>query len=191
MNNTNILLAGVGGQGLILTTQIISEVAFREGYDMKSNDVIGLSQRGGRVWGSIRFGEKIHSPNIPVGEGDILLALEPLEGYRWNHMLKDNALVVMNTYVIPPTPVLMEVAKYPENISEDLKSKYKVIEINAMKEGEKLGNTKMANTFLLGIMAKHLNLKKETWEEVIKDTVPEKAVEGNLKAFDVGYNWQI
>lgn len=189
MENKNILLAGVGGQGLVLTTEIISEAAFRDGYDIKSNDVIGLSQRGGKVWGSIRIGKLINSPNIPLGEGDILLAMEPLEGYRWSHVLKDDALVIINTYEIAPSPVLMEIDNYPEDIIGDLKQNYKVIAINAMEEGNKLGNTKVANAFLLGIMAKHLNIKKETWEEVIKDKVPSKAVDENIKAFNVGYNW--
>ena len=88
MGVTNIYMAGVGGQGLVLTTEIIVEVAFLEGYDVKSNDVIGLSQRGGKVWGSIRFGEKVHSALIPEGEGDLLLAMEELEGLRLSAALK-------------------------------------------------------------------------------------------------------
>ncbi len=190
MESKNILLAGVGGQGLVLTTRIISEVAARAGYDVKSNDVIGLSQRGGKVWGSIRIGEKVHSPNIPSGEGDILLAMEPLEGYRWSHILKQKALVIMNTYEIHPTPVLMEIAQYPENIIDSLNKEHDIIKINALEEGKKLGNTKVANTFLLGIMARYLSIKKEIWEEVMKENVPQKSVQANLKAFEIGYSWK-
>lgn len=187
MDTKNILLAGVGGQGLVLTTEIIVEVAFREGLDVKSNDVIGLSQRGGKVWGSIRFGDKIHSPNIPSGQGDILLALEPLEGLRWSHMLKDDALIIMNTYEIAPTPVLMEIANYPDNILSQLNIKYNVLSIDAIEEGQKLGNTKVANTFLLGFLARNLSFRKETWVEVIKSKVPPKAIDSNLRAFELSY----
>ena len=187
----NIILAGVGGQGLVLATEIISQVGFRAGFNIKSNDVVGLSQRGGKVWGSIRIGEKVHSPNIPLGQGDILLGLEPLEAYRWSYVLKENALVILNKYETAPTPVLMEVSKYPDNIENYLESKYNVIKIDAMEEGNKLGNNKVANTFLLGIMAKNIEniIDKEIWIEVIKEYVPKKAIDVNIKAFEIGYNW--
>lgn len=186
----NIILAGVGGQGLVLATEIISQVGFRAGFDIKSNDVVGLSQRGGKVWGSIRIGEKVHSPNIPIGEGDILLGLEPLEAYRWSYVLREGALVVLNTYEVAPTPVLMEINEYPNNILDILKEKYDVIEIDAMEESNKLGNSKIGNTFLLGIMAKHIEdmIDKNIWVDVIKEYVPKKAIEANLSAFEIGYS---
>ena len=185
----NIILAGVGGQGLVLGTKIISEAAFKAGYDIKSNDVIGLSQRGGRVYGTVRIGEKVNSPNIPNGCCDILLGLEPLEAYRWSYMLNDDALVILNTYRTYPTPVLMEVAKYPENISEYF-SKYNLVQLDAVKEASTLGNTKVANTFLIGALAKNLQdmIDKNIWIEVLSQSVPKKALEENLKAFDIGYN---
>jgi indolepyruvate ferredoxin oxidoreductase, beta subunit len=187
----NIILAGVGGQGLVLATEIISQVGFRAGFDIKSNDVVGLSQRGGKVWGSIRIGDKVNSPNIPVGQGDILLGLEPLEAYRWSYVLKEGALVVLNKYQTAPNTVLMEVNEYPDNIEEYLESKYNVIKIDAMEEGNKLGNNKVANTFLLGIMAKYIEdiIDKKIWIEVIKEYVPVKAIEANIKAFEIGYNY--
>lgn len=186
----NVILAGVGGLGLVLTTKLICDAACKSGYDVKSNDVIGLSQRGGKVWGSVRFGDKIYSPNIPSKSGDIMLAMEPLEGYRWSYVLKDGGLIIMNTKKISPTPVLMEKEKYPGDIARKLSEKYKLIEINAVAEGNKLGNIKVANTFLVGIMARYLDIKRDIWIESIKENVPEKAIELNLKAFDIGYNWQ-
>ena len=187
----NILLAGVGGQGLVLATEIISQVGFRAGFDIKSNDVVGLSQRGGKVWGSIRIGDKVNSPNIPVGQGDILLGLEPLEAYRWSYVLKEGALVILNKYQTAPNTVLMEVHEYPDNIEKYLESNYNVIKIDAMEEGNKIGNNKVANTFLLGIMAKQIEdiIGKNIWIDVIKEYVPTKAIEANIKAFEVGYNW--
>lgn len=190
MKNKNILIAGVGGQGLVVATKIIAEAAVIDGYDVKTNDVIGLSQRGGKVWGSVRIGNKVHSTNIPHGECDILLGMEPMEGYRYSHMLKDNALAIMNTYKIPSTSIQQEVDKYPDDILNNLKEKCKVVEIDVIKVGKELKNTKVGNTVLIGIMAKHLDIKRETWEKIISKNIPEKFIEANLKAFDVGYNHQ-
>ena len=120
MGVTNIYMAGVGGQGLVLTTEIVVEVAFLEGYEVKSNDVIGLSQRGGKVWGSVRFGEKVHSALIPEGQGDLLLAMEELEGLRLSYALKKGAKIIFNEEIIFPNRVLIEKDEYPENIREKL-----------------------------------------------------------------------
>lgn len=185
----NIILAGVGGQGLVLTTNLICEAAFKAKYDVKSNDVVGLSQRGGKVWGSVRFGEKVHSPNIPPKSGDFLLGLEPLEGYRWSGSLKDRGVAIINTKTIAPVPVMFEDAPYPTDIYEKLKEKYELITIDAAAEGVKLGSDKVANTFLLGILAKKLEIPVECWKEAIEENVPPKFLELNLKAFDIGYEY--
>lgn len=185
--NKNIILAGVGGQGLVLTTNIICNAAFKAGFDVKSNDVVGLSQRGGKVWGNVRIGKKVYSPNIPPKSGDILLGLEPLEGYRWSGVLSDRGIAIINTKVIPPVPVMFEDAPYPQDIYENLEKKYELITIDAVEEGLKLGSDKIANTFLLGILAKKLDISQECWKEAIKENVPKKFIELNLKAFDIGY----
>jgi len=186
----NIILAGVGGQGLVLATRLIVEVAFRAGFDVKTNDVIGLSQRGGRVWGSVRFGEKIYSPNIPPKEGDILLGLEPLEAYRWSHLMKDGGYIILNEKEDYPTPVLLELEKYPAEEIEVMKDNYKVINVDAVEEAKKAGNIKAANTVILGIMARYLDIDTKIWEEVIRENVPEKAIEANINAFYRGYSYQ-
>lgn len=186
----NILLAGVGGQGLVLTTKLICDAAFAAGFDFKSNDVIGLSQRGGKVWGSVRIGHEIHSPNIPSGGGDILLGLEPLEGYRWSGMLKKEGVVILNTSQIPPVPVVFERVEYPNDLVAKLSEHHKVIAFNANEEGQKLGNSKVANTFLLGVLAKYLpEIELAHWKKAIEENVPPKTVAQNLEAFDIGYNW--
>jgi len=159
----------------------------KAGYDVKSNDVIGLSQRGGKVWGSIRLGEKVYSPNIPPASGDVLLGMEPLEGLRWSGMLKKGGLVILNEAQIPPVPVMDEKETYPENIEETLKANFEVITINAATEGNKLGSSKVANMFLVGIMAKRMDIPKEIWQELIKKNVPERFSDMNLKAFEYGY----
>ncbi len=100
MSQYNIIIAGVGGQGLILTTEIICEAAMKNGYDVKSNDVVGLAQRGGRVWGSVKIGKKIHSPNIAIADADILLGMELLEALRWKPYLMDKGLAILNLSLI-------------------------------------------------------------------------------------------
>lgn len=185
----NVLLAGVGGQGLVLTTKLICDAAFMAGFDFKSNDVIGLSQRGGKVWGSVRIGKEVYSPNIPPRQADFLLGLEPLEGLRWSGMMKPNGTIIMNTSKIPPVPVMFEKAPYPEHIPEELEKSYKVIAFDGNEEGRKLGNSKIANTFLLGVLAKHIpEIPMEIWKKSIEGNVPTKTVALNLSAFEIGYN---
>lgn len=189
METKNILIAGVGGQGLVLATKIISEAAVKEGYDIKTNDVIGLSQRGGKVWGSVRIGKEIHSPNIPVNEGDIILGMEPVEGYRYSHILRNTGTIIMNTHKIASSTVQQEKEVYPENINEVLSKKHRVIEIDAFEIGKKLKNPKIANIVLIGILAKLLDISKQTWEEVITQSVPKKYINENIEAFNIGYDF--
>lgn len=186
--NYNILLAGVGGQGLVLTTKIVCEAAFLAGFDFKSNDVIGLSQRGGKVWGSVRIGEKVYSPNIPPKGGDYLLALEPLEGLRWSNMLKKTGTIIVNTSRIPPVPVMFEKAAYPEQIPETLAEQFEVIAMDANEKGRAIGSSKVANSFLIGALAKRVpEISIDFWKKAIEANVPQKTIAMNLEAFYIGY----
>jgi indolepyruvate ferredoxin oxidoreductase beta subunit len=187
MSQYNIIIAGVGGQGLILTTKIICEAAMKSGYDVKSNDVVGLAQRGGRVWGSVKIGKKIHSPNIDTGNADILLGMELLEALRWKSSLKDKGLAILNEYQIPPVPVIAELEKYPQNIVELFKENHHVIALDAIKKSNELGTDKVANILLIGILAKNTDIGKKFWIEAIKGSVPEKYLDENLNAFEYGY----
>jgi len=108
MSKYNIVVGGVGGQGLILTTHIICQAALKKGYEVKSNDVVGLAQRGGMIWGTVKIGAKIYSPNILPGEGNILIGMELLEAYRWKSTVKKGGLIILNDYQIPPVPVIAE-----------------------------------------------------------------------------------
>lgn len=189
MATTNIIISGVGGQGLVLGTKILAEVAFKEGFDMKSSDVIGLSQRGGMVWGSVRFGEKVGSAVISEGECDILLALEQLEGLRWSKALKKGAKLILNNEIIYPNRVLLEKEEYPENIGEKLEKKgYEVINVDAKKLAKEAGNAKASNTVLLGVLSKYLPFSQEAWIQAIKENVPPKTIEMNIEAFKAGRN---
>ncbi|MGB4588028.1 MAG: indolepyruvate oxidoreductase subunit beta [Clostridiaceae bacterium] len=191
MLKKNIIIAGVGGQGLVLATKIIAEAAFREGYDVKTNDVVGLSQRGGTVFGTIKFGDHVHSPNILPKEGDILLGMEPLEALRWSHNLKDGGIIILNTIEVHPTPVLLEVEEYPYEAIKQLKEKFNVIEIDAMKEAKLSGNIKAANTILIGLLSTFLEISEDTWQFVLRENVPEKAIEENINAFRRGSTFKI
>lgn len=187
METRNIIIAGVGGQGLVLATKIIAEAAFKAGLDVKTNDVVGLSQRGGMVYGTVKFGDRIYSPNILPKTGDVLLGMEPLEAYRWSHNLKDGAVIILNTKKVYPTPALLEKEPYPEEEIEALKDRYQVVEIDAMNEAKASGNIKAANTILIGLLARYLDIDTGIWEEVLRENVPEKAIEENINAFRRGY----
>jgi indolepyruvate ferredoxin oxidoreductase beta subunit len=183
----NIMLCGVGGQGLVLTSGIVAEVARRSGYDVKSNDVIGLSQRGGRVWASVRFGEKVYSPNIEVGDADFLLALEPLEGLRYSAMLKPEGIIMMNQKIIYPADVVFEKKTYPQEAIQNLLNDYESYALDATQVGVELGNKMVANTIVLGMLSAAMTLELNIWRSVLKERVPPKAIELNMRAFDYGY----
>jgi len=187
MEITNVFVSGVGGQGLVLATKIISDVAFREGYDIKTSDVIGLSQRGGMVWGSVRFGKDVPSSLIPQGKGDILIALEALEGLRWTPLLKKDAHIILSREEIYPNRVLIEKDEYPESIEPTLKNMgFDVIPVDSNVIAKELGNLKVTNTILLGVLSTLLPFKVETWEDSIRENVPQKTIELNLSAFKRG-----
>jgi indolepyruvate ferredoxin oxidoreductase beta subunit len=184
----NIILAGVGGQGLVLTTDMICEAAFQAGYDVKSNDVVGLSQRGGKVWGSVRIGDKVHSPNVAKGEADVLMALEPLEGLRWQDYLKDDGIVLVNTSEVYPVYAIAEQAPYPHNFMELFREGLKVEAHDLMQVGLEIGTPKIVNVIMLGMLAKHLDISMDIWKKVIEQKVPEKFLEMNLIGFQRGFS---
>lgn len=191
MKNINIILAGVGGQGLVLTTDIIAEAAFLSGLDVKTNDVVGLSQRGGKVWGSVRIGEKIYSPNVRPGEVDVLIGFEALEGRRFRKDLKPNTSVaIVNSYEMAPSLVQQGKSDYANDIYEELE-KYagEVIMQNFTEKAAEMGNKAVANIILLGICSKYVKeIPEEKWLESIEKRVPIKFVDMNRDAFLYGRN---
>jgi len=180
----NIILAGVGGQGIILAGNIIARAALESGFDVKANELHGMAQRGGSVLSHIRFGKIVHSPLIPEGEADILVSLEELESLRYERFLKPGGIVIMNTRKIVPSSISAEA--YPSDIMSSLeKSGFKVEAVDALAAARNTGSVKIENIILLGLLAKHLPFKQETWEKVIRSSVPEKYLEMNLKAFGI------
>lgn len=183
----NIMIVGVGGQGTLLTSRILGKIILTAGYDVKLSEVHGMAQRGGSVVTFVRFGKKVNEPIVEEGQADVLIAFERLEAARYIHFLKKDGVLILNDQRIDPMPVIIGAAKYPENIVENLEKEYKVEKVDAMSVAESLGNTRVFNTIVLGLVAKHLPFTKEEWLDVIQNTVPEKTVKINQEAFLKGY----
>jgi indolepyruvate ferredoxin oxidoreductase beta subunit len=146
----NILFCGVGGQGILLASEIAARAAVRAGFDVKKTEVHGVAQRGGSVVSHVRFSEKVYSPLTPAGMVDILIALEQLEGLRWAHYVKKQGEILMNRLKIPPAQSTKKIIPYPENVEEFLKSKgYLVHLINDRDMANGLGNPKVEISILL------------------------------------------
>ena len=174
---TNLLISGVGGQGVILASYVLSQAAMAEGYDVKQSEVHGMSQRGGSVTSHLRFGGKIWSPLITPGTADILLSFEALEALRYVHWLRPGGLLVYNTLRVNPSPVAAGLAEYPADIDERIKAAW---------PREAAGSVKSVNVVMLGAVSCTLPFAAETWETIIRRVVPAKTVDANLKAFDLG-----
>ena len=190
MSNTkNVMIVGVGGQGTLLASRILGNVAIKQGFDVKVSEVHGMSQRGGSVVTYVKYGEKVFSPIIDKGEADIILAFEKLEAIRALPYLKKEGTIILNDRAISPMPVIIGATTYPEGIVEKLGEHANLISLDALKLSIEAGSPKAVNVVLIGILAKTSNIDKEVWLNVIKETVPEKFLELNLKAFELGYNY--
>lgn len=183
----NIMIVGVGGQGTLLASRILGKVAIKEGYDVKVSEVHGMSQRGGSVVTYVKFGERVYSPIIDKGEADLILAFEILEAYRALPFLKKGGKMIANVQQMNPMPVIIGAMAYPENIEEKLSEKIDLQAIDALSAAMNAGNVKAVNVVLIGVLAKSTNIVKEVWIDAIKETVPEKFLDVNLKAFEIGY----
>jgi len=185
---TNVLIVGVGGQGVILASEILSEVALKVGLDAKKSEVHGMAQRGGAVSSHIRFGPRVFSPLIGIGEADVLLAFEALEAVRWAHYVREDGMILANDLrLVPPTAFATKGAKYPEDPFVELKkSGYKFTRIPADQMARELGNLRLANTILLGALSQRLSIPVHVWLETIEARVPKKTIELNREAFKRG-----
>ena len=183
----SILLVGVGGQGTILASKVLSEGLVRKGYDVKMSEIHGMSQRGGSVTTHVRYGKSVASPVVPEGEADVLVAFEKVEAVRWLHYLKKGGALVVNDFEIYSLPVLTGAAEYPEGVIEKLKEEVPNVKcFNAAEVASSLGNIKAQNVVLLGALVKAPGREELDWESVLKDIVPPKLIDLNLKAFEAG-----
>ena len=189
MKKMDILITGVGGQGVVLASDIIGETALAAGFDVKKTDTLGMAQRGGSVVSHMRLAEKVWSPLIKEGEVDLILAFEKLEAARWSHYLKPGATVIINNYIQPPQTVSLGQEKYPtdDDIATALKRRTdKIYLIDGNQKVKELGNTRTLNIFMLGCFAAFAPLDDKVWKESISQHLPEQLREINLKAFDLG-----
>lgn len=184
----NILLSGVGGQGIILASKILATGLIQAGYDVKMSEVHGMAQRGGSVTTQVRFGEKVYSPIIGLGQADILVSFEMMETGKWLEYLKPGGKVVMNDYKIPSAPILTGKVEYPEGIVESLTAKVDLTVFKAANLAEELGNIRTMNVIIVGALVKAMGLTDIDWPEVIRQTVKEKFVDINIKALELGMN---
>lgn len=182
----NVLLAGVGGQGIILASKILATGLMDAGYDVKMSEVHGMAQRGGSVTTQVRFGKTVYSPIIGIGQADILVSMELMEAGRWLEFVKPEGKVVINDFKIPSAPILSGAAEYPEGVIEELTSKINTQVVKASQMAEDLGNPKIMNVIILGALVKALGLTDIDWEDVVRRTVKERFIEINIKALHMG-----
>ena len=189
MKTVNVMIVGVGGQGSLLASKLLGKVLLDAGYDVKVSEVHGMSQRGGSVVTYVRFGDRVASPIIDLGESDFILSFEKLEAARYAEYLSPNGKIIVNTQEIDPMPVIVGKAVYPSHVLNELESKDVTVDaVDALSLAEKAGTAKAVNVVLLGRLARSLSaIPKEAWQDAIKSSVKPKFVEVNLRAFDLGY----
>ena len=189
MKKMDMLITGVGGQGVVLASDIIGETAVAAGFDVKKTDTLGMAQRGGSVVSHVRLAAKVWSPLIKEGEVDLLLAFEKLEAARWSHYLKPGAVAIINNYEQPPLSVSLGQEKYPadDEIAAALKRcTDQVYFIDGNKRAKELGNVRTLNIYMLGCFSVFAPLDIKVWKDSISRRMPENILEINLKAFELG-----
>lgn len=186
---TNILIVGVGGQGTLLASRILGNLAVLQGDDCKLSEVHGMAQRGGSVVTHVKIAKVVDAPIIAEGEADVVIAFEALEASRWIHYLKKDGILIVNSQQILPMPVITGAREYPDQIIQKMKDRgINVIDFDALKIAEELGNTKAVNVIMLGVLAKKFKMNYEDMKKALAMTVKPQFLELNYKALDKGYN---
>jgi indolepyruvate ferredoxin oxidoreductase beta subunit len=180
---TNVFIAGVGGQGILLASEILSDVALAHGLEVKKSEVHGMAQRGGSVVSHVRFGEKVYSPVIAEGEADLLVSFEKMEALRWVHYVSPDGTVIVNDQEIVPSGL----EQYPDGVDEGLADRAPAaLRIEALKLANEAGHARAVNTVMLGAFSNYLDFSEEDWHSAIGKRVPPGTVDINLKAFELG-----
>ncbi len=188
----SIIISGVGGQGVLTASDLLSDVLLESGYDAKKSEVHGMSQRGGNVISTIRYGEQVFSPMSSLYETDYILAFEKLEALRNINYLSPNGIMMVNDYVWEPLPVASGVEEYPKDIEGTLnKFASRVLMVPATRIAQDLGNIRATNVVLIGVLAANMDIEKNTWVKIVKQKVPPKFIDLNLEAFEKGYSYKI
>lgn len=189
MKTINLLMTGVGGQGVVLASDILSETAIAAGYDVKKTDTLGMAQRGGSVISHVRIAPEVWSPLIKRGEVDILISFEKLEAARWVHMLRPEGIVIANNQALPPLSVSLGIEQYPDDeaiyaIFKQYTDHFYLIE--GEKRAEEIGNIKTLNLFMLGCVSTLLPIEIDFWESSIVNLLPAAIQKINITAFRNG-----
>ena len=186
MTVTNVLIAGVGGQGAILSSELLALTAIKAGFDVKQGEFHGVAQRGGAVFSHVRFGDKVYSPTARRESVDFMLALEELEALRYAHFVKPGGTIIVNEHKVEPVRTA-DHREYPGNAVDFLKSKgFNVIVVDATQKAIAIGNHRAANVVLLGALAELLEISDDVWNEILNDRIPERFLSLNLEAFKAG-----
>lgn len=189
METKSIMIVGVGGQGSLLASRLIGNVLLAQGFDVKVSEVHGMSQRGGSVVTYVKYGDKVFSPVIEKGEADLIISFEQLESARWVSFLKKGGKIITSTQKLDPMPVITGMAVYPDEIVKKISELgIEVTAVDALSLAEKAGNSKASNVVLMGVVASKTNFADELWQKAIEQCVPEKFLELNKKAFELGKN---
>jgi len=193
---TNVLIVGVGGQGVIMVSKILARLSQMQGLQVKQSEVHGMAKRGGSVFSHIRFGNEVWSPTIPMGEADVVLGLEWAEGLRWLRYLKPGVgtFISDTKRIIPPFSCRdrQHDARHGyanHSVAEIVNQVPSAFAPDATGMATQLGNDRVANTILLGILSTVMDFPVESWREVLPEFVPPKTIETNLKAFEAGREW--
>lgn len=186
---TNVLIVGVGGQGILLAGKLLAAAAMRAGHAVKLSEVHGMAQRGGSVVTHVRYGPQVHSPLVEPGEADAIVAFERLEALRWQHYLKAGGSLVINAVTIPPLTVLIGQASYPADIRAQVEAASTAVWVPAARLATQAGNGRAQNVLLMGVLARRLDLLTlESWLETVADCVPPQTRAVNAAAFSLGFH---
>lgn len=189
MKTKNIMIVGVGGQGSLLASKLLGRLLLTRGYDIKVSEVHGMSQRGGSVVTYVRYGEKVYSPIIDKGEADFIVSFELLEAARWTQYLKTGGKIIANTQQINPMPVITGAAEYPADLAGKMAAAGVDLDaIDALALAEEAGSAKAVNIVLMGRLSRYFDFAEAEWLEAIAQSVPQKFLEMNKKAFLLGRN---
>ena len=187
MRTKNIMIVGVGGQGSLLASKLLGKLLLSRGYDVKVSEVHGMSQRGGSVVTYVRYGERVHSPVIDRGEADFIVSFELLEAARWTQFLRPEGKLITNTQRINPIPVITGAAEYPERLVSRMQEKGICVDaFDALKLAQQAGSSKAVNLVLMGRLSRYFDFSQTEWMQALGESVPEKFLEMNRKAFALG-----
>lgn len=187
MKTMNVSLVGVGGQGILLTSDVLAKTATLAGLDVKKSEIHGMAQRGGSVISQVRFGEKVYSPIIADGTSDLLVSFERLEALRWRHLLAPEGRVLINNLNLTPVTVSSGLQPAVTDLDARLKAEYPAaLFIDAAAIAETVGNMRTMNMVIAGALSNLTPFAPEVWEAAIRGRIPAKLIDINLKAFAMG-----